>query len=385
MARRLRFLFVALLLIVGQGSVLADTWTYELQRRDFTNPRGETKEINGVSWRTSYDRVDGTLGFDNQKGFQFNSGSDAYKFVSLKTSSILGTINKVTVNATCAADEGAKLTISVGGKIYGDSTELTYQPKNYTFEGNESGTLQILMTQSKERKALYLKSITIEYTPVVETLSDQASENTLTAGLVNVNLTRSFNASAWNSLVLPFDLNDEQITAAFGSDVKVAAYKSATKNDNGTYTLNFTTLSTRAITANKPVFIYGANDLKDYTFSGVSVKAGTPTQEAGDFDFVGTYNKIGLTAGDWFVSSDNKFYRANGQEKLKPTRAVFRAKEAVGAKSLSVKMDGNATAIVGIEADGSFVTGRMFNLNGQQVGNDYRGIVIVNGKKYLKQ
>lgn len=43
MARRLRFLFVALLLIVGQGSVLADTWTYELQRRDFTNPRGETK------------------------------------------------------------------------------------------------------------------------------------------------------------------------------------------------------------------------------------------------------------------------------------------------------------------------------------------------------
>lgn len=184
---------------------------------------------------------------------------------------------------------------------------------------------------------------------------------------------------------MPFDLSDEQITAAFGSAVKVAAYKGATKNDNGTYTLNFTTLSTRAISANVPVFIYGANNLDGYTFTGVSVKAGTPTQEAGDFDFVGTYNTMTLNKGDWFISSDNNFYRANGKEALKPTRAVFRAKEAVGAKSLSVKMDGNATAIVGIEADGSFVTGRMFNLNGQQVGNDYRGIVIVNGKKYLKQ
>ena len=47
------------------------------------------------------------------------------------------------------------------------------------------------------------------------------------------------------------------------------------------------------------------------------------------------------------------------------------------------------TSVEGIDAD-SFIqtTGRIYNLNGQQVGNDLkslpRGIYIVNGKKVMK-
>lgn len=45
----------------------------------------------------------------------------------------------------------------------------------------------------------------------------------------------------------------------------------------------------------------------------------------------------------------------------------------------------SATGINGVHVANKLNDGKMYNLAGQRVGNDYKGIVIVNGKKYIKK
>ena len=228
----------------------------------------------------------------------------------------------------------------------------------------------------------------ISYAPNF-TIDESAYANAITAGENGtVTIDRTFNANAWNTLVLPFDLTAEQLAAKFGEDAKFATYIGTTKNHDGTYTLNFESVS--ALTANTPVFVWGANNKELYEFSGVNVVKAEPTSTPSDaaFSFTGSYDKTTLKAGDWFISSDNKFYRALGTETMKPMRAVFRPVSAAAAKGLSFSIDGGeATGISAITADGSIIVNDkapMYNLAGQRVSDSYKGVVIQNGKKFIK-
>lgn len=172
------------------------------------------------------------------------------------------------------------------------------------------------------------------------------------------------------------------------ADAKFANYTGTTANADGTYTLNFATAT--ALTANTPVFVWGANADEIYEFTGVKVVKGdaTAAPASAAFTFTGSYDKTTVKAGDWFVSSDNKLYRALGTETMKPMRAVFRPVSAAAAKGLSFSIDGGeATGISAITADGSIVVddnAPMYNLAGQRVSKSYKGVVIQNGKKYIK-
>ena len=228
----------------------------------------------------------------------------------------------------------------------------------------------------------------ISYAPDF-TIDEGAYANAITAGENGtVTIGRTFNANAWNTLVLPFNLTADELAAKFGANAKFATYIGTSKNNDGTYTLKFE--STTALTANTPVFVWGANDEGVYEFSGVKVVKADPTSTPSDaaFSFTGSYDKTTLKAGDWFISSDNKFYRALGTETMKPMRAVFRPVTAAAAKGLSFSIDGGeATGISAITADGSIIlndNAPMYNLAGQRVNDSYKGVVIQNGKKFIK-
>lgn len=69
---------------------------------------------------------------------------------------------------------------------------------------------------------------------------------------------------------------------------------------------------------------------------------------------------------------------------LKGTRAYFHVEGANAAREIAVTFDGGeATGIAEIDGE-KVATGVMYNLAGQVVGDDYKGIVIIDGKKVLK-
>lgn len=229
--------------------------------------------------------------------------------------------------------------------------------------------------------------MTISMEKKFSVIDENSDSNPSEAGKYDVTLHRTFNSNAWNSLVLPFSLDAAQISEKFGSEVKVASYTGTTKNDNGTYTLNFSQLAQNEIKANEPVIIYGVTSSSNYyPFKNVTVEPGTPTKTAEGFNFVGFGNKAKTVAGDWFVSSDNKLYKAKGGEEIKATRAVFRSSdtEASSAKALAFSL-GGTTGISTIIQNSKDVNCPVYNLSGQRVARNYRGIVIINGKKIINK
>lgn len=292
-----------------------------------------------------------------------NDDANLCKYVVLK---------KVTItpgnagNAT--ASDGTENTINVYEK------EKTFVEGSYDLTG--------IVSCFKNKQIAF-----ISYAPDFD-IDETATENALTAGEgATVTVKRTFNDNAWNTLVLPFDLTAEQIANAFGSEAKVASYTGATANADNSYALNFTVATT--ITANVPVFIYGAqNNADGYTFTGVEVKDATPTQTAEGFNFEGTYVKTTVPVGNFFVNSQNKLYKAgDDQTSIKGTRATFApVGEATAAKGLgfNITEDGTTTAINAVtmqeEANGNEP---MYNLAGQRVSKAYKGVVIQNGKKYI--
>lgn len=201
-----------------------------------------------------------------------------------------------------------------------------------------------------------------------------------------VRLCRKFNKEAWNSLVLPFDMTEKQVLQTFGNSTQLADYVGTTENDDRSFTLNFN--QTKNITANTPVFVYGANATVDKTIEDVCVKKSetvlTPSGAA--FAFTGGYDKMSLRANDWFISKDNKFYLAKGGETMKGTRAVFRpVKTGSAPQSVKSNLVERPTGVVNVKVEDCKTSNRfIYNLSGQRVSESYRGIVIKRGKKYVR-
>lgn len=206
---------------------------------------------------------------------------------------------------------------------------------------------------------------------------------------ITVTVKRTFNDNAWNSLVLPFAMNNKQLSSAFGSDAKFAKYTGTTQQSDGTYTLNFET--TTEMEPNKPIFVWGANS-NVFTVEGVTVVKSDATFLPANaaFSFSGVYNRTTMDEGDWYISSDNNLYKSEGYETVKATQAVFHPiGAAADANGLSFSIDGIVTGIGAFNADNivpdSDAQAPMYNIAGQRVNSSYKGVVIRKGKKIINK
>ena len=217
---------------------------------------------------------------------------------------------------------------------------------------------------------------------------DETANNEITNDLrhATIRMTRSFAKKAWNSLVLPFDMSAQQVKKVFKENIQIADYVGTTLNADETYTLNLESCMT--ITANHPVFVYGAANVENVVIEDVNIVKGTSVNMPSDaaFAFVGSYGEMALQENDWFISSDNNFYRAKGNEKMKATRAVFRPVSSItSTKSLKTNLVDRPTGVSVIANDDNRPISNIpiYNLAGQRVTKSYRGVVVSGGKKYL--
>ena len=289
----------------------------------------------------------------------------------------MGTITKIAFEAGNGT-EPSKATFKEG--TYTKDNDGT---KNYTWTGSEKA-INFTVTAST-----YYSKITVTVkVPVAKDYTlDENSVNTIEAyENANVTLKRTFYKDGeWNTLCLPVAVN---ATDFEGAEVREVDVTQSSEN-----TLVFKEATT--IKAGKPYLIKWAktpNEVCDFvnTFEGVTLVAtATPVKVNDAITFTGFYNKATadkLGASVAAIGAGNKLFKVTSGE-MKGFRAAFVLNPATPAAGIKVVIDGTTTGIEDLVVDGVKAIGRVYNLNGQYVGNNLNGlqpgIYIQNGKKVV--
>ena len=204
----------------------AEEYTYTFTATEFS--ANGTKTLNGVDWTLAGDG--NYWGYDGTKGQQFGSSKKPYKSLTLSTSGIEGTITKIVINTSGASSVKANLAVSVGGTQFGDTISLTTTATEYTFQGSASGEILFSYTQTSS-KAIYIKSITVTYTPdagavdVVEPTFSPADGTTFDENLtVTINadddIYYSIDGENYNKYTAPIVITETTTVKAYTQDAE---------------------------------------------------------------------------------------------------------------------------------------------------------------------
>ena len=326
----------------------------------------------------------------NPAGLQVKTSTNPAKPIEISTDDIanyvcdLVTVKGATVigGTECALSNGNNLKPLYYNKFYPKTTSLGAPYAN----ANVDLTSAIVLTYvNKQNELVYELAPTDKYS-LVYNLSEESVNAIAAKTDVAVSLKRTFyKDGGWNTLCLPFAVN---ATDFEGAEVREVDVTQSSEN-----TLVFKEATT--IKAGKPYLIKWAktpNEVCDFvnTFEGVTLVAtATPVKVNDAITFTGFYNKATadkLGASVAAIGAGNKLFKVTSGE-MKGFRAAFVLNPATPAAGIKVVIDGTTTGIEDLVVDGVKANGRVYNLNGQYVGNSLNGlqpgIYIQNGKKVV--
>ncbi len=131
---------------------------------------------------------------------------------------------------------------------------------------------------------------------------------------------------------------------------------------------------------NTPMIIKGGVSTS-YHFA--TTDSGSPLGFTNAF-YAGSGSALGANDGNGYnyILKGDAFYLANGNT-VATNKAYLKLSQAATAKALIFMEDEETDGIMSV--NNSTVNGEAYNLAGQRVAKDYKGIVIKNGKKYMNK
>ena len=202
-----------------------------------------------------------------------------------------------------------------------------------------------------------------------------------------------YKTGIWNTLCLPFNLDDFE-----GTPLKDATVKTLTSSSfaNGTLTLNFTTVS--AIEAGKPYLVKWASgdNIENPVFSGVTICNTLAPTVTDCVDFIGSYDIEYLTGQDrsvLYLGGDNKLYYPINDMKVNAFRGHFQLKNGLtagdlpsNAKNFVLNFGDSTTEIVNYQLSTVNSNDSWYSIDGRclQGKPTQKGVYIRNGKKIIK-
>lgn len=298
---------------------------------------------------------------------------------------------------------------------------LADSPVTYSFKVKAGKTYYLWNFGSKI--GFYGYSFDEDETNVDEISYDENSTNdvksTEEGHVAKVSINRTFKAGVWSTCVLPFSLNMSQVDAIFGDTYRFG-------NENGTEILYFDRVENgkvwfvrhayNTIVANKPFLIKPTKDVNgintadcaEYPYVIIEApEGGKPAAwcAGSGYSWVSGYNnnEMKVGNGDGFIAKDGSFMTYTGSPApLKGFRGYLKKDSGIAAKILSVGVGSNVDSdntttlidnlIIDNDANASqsIGDGKVYNINGQVVGNGKSfntlpsGVYIINGKKYIK-
>ena len=313
----------------------------------------------------------------NKARFHNKGGNITFRVYANGTISLSAQAGYTITKFAFESTKGGYFTVSSG----------TYDSATKIWEGNAQS---ITLTIPNGEDVTWFQTMTVTYSKVAApaplTLEENADDTNTKIEKNNgktqdVALTRTLVADKWNTFCVPFE-----------TEIAGTALEDATVKTIGTVVGNVINLEDATkIEAGVPYLVMPkTNDIKNPTFKNVTISVTTPVEKGNaDYKFVGTYSPKTITEAEfgtiWGITAEGKLAKINANTTMKGLRAYFVfPTNAVAAK---LNFDGETTGINNIETNAT-VNGKVYNLNGQYVGNSLnglkKGIYVVNGKKVIK-
>lgn len=259
--------------------------------------------------------------------------------------------------------------------IVGASEGMTLKFANATSKDNQFFLDEVKITATKSEQA---ESVTL-----TEGNNDDVIIAAASAGKpCNVTLERTMIADGgWYTFCVPFGIEDIATTPL--KDAQVRKYSSMSGS-----VMNFE--ETKSLKAAHAYLVRPTANIENPVFENVTVSLGDSEKDgANGYFFEGIYSeKELLTDGtNLFLGADNKFYIPTGTDKImKALRGYFVAPSKESGSKMGINIDGETNYITTLNGS-AVVYGKVYNLNGQYVGNDVKslkkGVYVVNGRKFI--
>lgn len=268
-----------------------------------------------------------------------------------------------------------------GGNVTDADTYTTSEAQNsYKANGWDLGTTWTLNPDAAYPVLTAFASVAAHEKVTLEAENDNASKiKTANNAVSDVSLTRTLEANIWNTFCVPFGFKVENSALA---GVKVKEFD---KIEGTTMYMKDATY----VLPGRPYLVMPAEtDIVNPTFSAVAIYDEAATKVGND-----TYALTGIYSPKT-ISEDNIYgVKANGAiakgkmgTTIKGLRTYFIINNGIEAKINFG--DDETTGIENIVTPTAISNQKVYNLNGQYVGNDLKampkGIYIVNGKKVIK-
>lgn len=266
-----------------------------------------------------------------------------------------------------AADAG----LSVGSIYTGKLTELSFNVRDDSYNVTK----------------ISLGSVTFGITigeAGCMTLDENSTSPIMDGSFDKVILKRTF-AAGWNTLCLPFDVDD--VEEAFGEGAKAYGF---TKYADGDLSFSLA----ESLNATKPYVIYVPVAITDdIVFEDIEIDESN-TQSSYTLKnkvyFRGTYTPV--APGEWTkkddtnliygVTTEGRIVKAGPEASIKGFRAYFDLPGDAAVKALVV--DGDDATSIAFPFGGMEEGAAIYNVAGQRLNKVQKGVNITNGKKILK-
>lgn len=362
---------------------------------DFSKPDAYGHEVPGSGSATNLEEgekiVSGVITITNIKNGVTNSNTNKARFhnkggdITFRvyangTISLSAQTGYTITRFAFEATEGGNLTTSSG----------TYSSQTRTWEGNAKS-----LSLTFNAKTFFQK-LTVTYSKVATTtpltLEEDADDTDAkieanNGKTIDVKLTRSLKAGLWNTICLPFDVTAEQVESVLKATGNVKEFD---KEDKATATIFFKPAT--EMKAGVPYLIKPTEDATVLNFKDVTINNVEEIDRinGNDYCICGVFGKYTMKTNgtELFLNAAGKFVApAAATNTMKGFRAYFMVPSGASAAAININIDGETTGINNIETNAA-VNGKVYNLNGQYVGNSLnglkKGIYVVNGKKVIK-
>ena len=268
-----------------------------------------------------------------------------------------------------------------GGNVIDATTYTTSEAQTlYGENGWDLGTTWTLNTDAAYPVLKDFASVAVHQGVTLEAETDNASKiKTANNAVSDVSLIRTLDANIWNTFCVPFAFKVEN-SALAGAKVK-----EFDKIDGTTMYMKDATY----ILPGRPYLVKPTAEIKNPTFSAVAIYDEAATKVGNDtYTLIGTYSPKTISEDNIYgVKANGAIAKGKKDTTIKGLRAYFIINGNGGQAKINFG-DDETTGIENIVTPTAISNQKVYNLNGQYVGNDLKampkGMYIVNGKKVIK-